>query len=506
MIKKWLISWIGTADHEAAEGKRGDDLGPVAMALLGETRYQRVHLLTNYPHARSKDYCDWLERQVPYAGNEIFLTQLDVQRVIDHAEIYSAVCAEFKTAGLPRDDVELTFHLSPGTPAMAAIWIILAKTRFPAKLIQTSKQSGLEPVDFPFDLAGDFLPEYLARTSDQIKRLADWKTPPEFKALIGNSLVLQVQIERAQRFAAFDVPVLILGETGTGKELFAEAIHRASLRVDKKLVPFNCGAITSEMANSELFGHKKGAFTGATADRKGLFLEADGGTLFLDEVGDLSLDSQVRLLRVLQEQKVTPLGTSIEVPVNVRVVAATHRDLAAEVCSGRFREDLYHRLALGILRLPSLRDRGDDLQILIDYFLNQCNSEFARSAGKSKSLSMDAVHCLLLHPWPGNIRELRHTILRAWILADGEEIGLETVSDALLPIGVDGDDSKRRQLGQGIDLKKYLDDVATDLIKQAWAKSGRRIGGAATLLGFPKYQTLTNWMKRLGINSETGGK
>lgn len=500
-MKKWLICWIGDADHEAAEGIQGDNLGPIAQALQGETHYERVHLLTSRPLVRSKNYCDWLASHAPYASEEIYLSKVDLKRVIDHAEIYGAVCSELKAAGLPRNDIELTFHLSPGTPAMSAIWIILAKTRFPAKLIQTSTQSGLECVDFPFDLAEDFLPEYLARTSEQIKRLADWKTPPEFQALVGNSLELQGQIERAQRFAAFEVPVLILGETGSGKELFAQAIHAASPRAHKKLIPFNCGAITSEMANSELFGHKKGAFTGATSDRKGLFLETDGGTLFLDEIGDLSLDSQVRLLRVLEEKKITPLGTSTEVAVNVRIVAATHRDLAAEVSAGRFREDLYHRLALGVLRLPSLRERGHDLQLLIDHFLDRCNSEFSRSERMPKSLSKDALTRLLRHPWPGNIRELRHTILRAWILTDGGMINMDTVTDALLPVGAD--DSKKRDLGEGIELQKHLDEVSADFIKQAWCKSGHHKGDAAKLLGFQNYQTLGNWMERLGINPET---
>jgi hypothetical protein len=306
----WLISWIGKTDHEAAEGKLGKDLGPIATALAGATRYSRIYLLTNYDFARSKRYCSWLESVAGYASKQVDLYQIDLDSPIDYAGIYTEVSANLKSAGLPRDDVELTFHLSPGTPAMAAIWIILAKTRFPARLIQTSRERGLEPINFFFDLASDFLPEFLQRTGDRIARLTEGAkdVAPEFSKIIHRSASVRQQIDLARRIAILDVPVLILGETGTGKELFAEAIHAASPRSDKVFVPVNCGAIAPELASSELFGHKRGAFTGAVTERKGHFQEASGGTLFLDEVGDLPLDSQVRLLRALQTGEVTPLA------------------------------------------------------------------------------------------------------------------------------------------------------------------------------------------------------
>lgn len=503
-VKSWLVAWIGKMDHECSEGRHGVDAGPIATALQGSQRYDRVYLLTNYDFERSKRYCTWLEHKTGYLPSVVDLYQIDLFSPIDYGEIYTQVCTNLSGAGLPRVDVELTFHLSPGTPAMAAIWIILAKTRFPAKLIQTSRERGLESVDFFFDLASDFLPEYLRRSGERVVRLSDAVSTqvPEFNKIVHKSQAVADQIALARRMAGYEVPVLILGETGTGKELFAEAIHAASPRVGKPFIAVNCGAIPPELANSELFGHKKGAFTGAIADRKGHFQEASGGTLFLDEVGDLPLDTQVRLLRVLQSSEVTPMGQSTAVKVNTRILAATHRDLGADVVAGRFREDLFHRLAVGILRLPPLRERDGDVEVLIDHFLAVINADAAgRPEAQHKDLSADAKKVLHTHGWPGNIRELYHTLLRAAIWSTGPEIGAKDVLAALLPVMPQSEQPLKRRLGQGIDLQAFLDDSARDLIGQAMTKAHQKKTGAAKLLGFDNYQTLGNWMKRLGMEN-----
>ena len=502
--KRWLIAWIGKTDHDAAEGKLGKEIGPIATALVGELRYSRVYLLTNYEFSRSARYCSWLETTVGYAPGLIDLYQVDLDSPIDYAAIYKGVSANLKAAGLPRNDVELTFHLSPGTPAMAAVWIILSKTRFPAQLIQTSRERGLERVDFFFDLASDFLPEFLQRTGERITRLTDGieGVAPEFEKIIHCSAVVRQQIDLARRIALLDVPALILGETGTGKELFAEAIHAASQRADRVFVPVNCGAISPDLANSELFGHKRGAFTGAIAERKGHFQEASGGTLFLDEVGDLPPDTQVRLLRALQTGEVTPLGASKPVKVDVRVIAATHRDLATDVAAGRFREDLFHRLAVGVLRLPPLRERDGDASILTDHFLAQINADASGSPeSQYKSLSDEARKVLLSYAWPGNVRELYHTLVRASIWSPSATISAADARAALLQTKPRDDNVLGRPLIQGFDLKALLDDVARDYIVRALKQSGERKSIAAELLGFPNYQTLGNWMKRLNVGS-----
>ena len=503
--KQWLISWIGNADHQASEGAPASGDGPIATALTHASKFDRVCLLTNYPYGRSAAYCSWLEQRCGYESAAVDLQEISLRSPIDYASIYDEVSKHLKALGLPLPDVELTFHLSPGTPAMAAIWIVLAKTRFPARLIQTSKEHGLESIDFPFDLASDFLPEFLQRSAERIDRLAQGptETAPQFNKILHQSNAVRQQIQLARRIAAHDVPVLILGETGTGKELFAEAICAASERADKPFIAVNCGAIPPEMANSELFGHVKGAFTGAAAARKGHFQEAHGGTLFLDEVGDLPLETQVRLLRALQAKEVTPLGNSKPVKIDVRIIAATHRDLVADVASGRFREDLFHRLAVGILRLPPLRERDGDIDLLADAFLTQINADAqGKPEAQEKKLSENAKKILRQHHWPGNIRELYHTLLRAAIWSTGPIIQEEDLRAALLQVQPVNQNPLSRPMTQGFDLQELLDDISRDYITKAIKQSGARKTTAAKMLGFANHQTLGNWMRRLALETK----
>lgn len=507
----WLVSWVGRTDHEAATGGGETDLGPIATALSGQKRYDRVYLLTNYPFERSRGYCAWLQEKCGYPADNVDLYGIDLPSPIDYASIYSEVSKNLKEARLPREDVELTFHLSPGTPAMAAIWIILAKTRFPATLIQTSRERGLEPVDFFFDLASDFLPEFLRRTGERIDRLSVGPADagPRFAKILHGSEGMRSQVALAQRIAVHDVPVLILGETGTGKELFAEAIHATSNRHGKPFLAVNCGAIPPELANSELFGHKRGAFTGATSNRKGHFLEADGGTLFLDEVGDLPLETQVRLLRALQAGEVIPVGESSPVKVNARVIAATHRDLIADVARGKFREDLFHRLAVGILRLPPLRERGADITLLLNSFLQQINADArGRPEAQEKSIAPDAKALLLAHSWPGNVRELYHTLLRASVWSLGAEIGCADVTAAILQPPQKDSGLLDRPLAPGFQLQDVLDDVSRAYMSRALKQAEGRKSAAAKLLGFSSYQTLDNRLAKLqmSVDDETEHK
>jgi transcriptional regulator with PAS, ATPase and Fis domain len=213
--------------------------------------------------------------------------------------------------------------------------------------------------------------------------------------------------------------VLVLGETGTGKELVAQALHQNSARAAGPFVAVNCAAIPAELLESELFGHVKGAFSGATADRPGRFREADGGTLFLDEIGDMALPTQAKILRVLQEREVTPLGARHSQQVDLRIVAATHRDLEAEVAAGTFRADLWYRLQVITIALPPLRERAGDVTLLAAHFLR------GQAGGHAKRLSEPALRALEAHDWPGNVRELRNTMQRAMALSEGDLIEIE---------------------------------------------------------------------------------
>ena len=505
--ESWLVAWVGDTDHKCAEGTIPGQIGPIASAIQQHARFDRIHLLTNYSHERTERYCQWLEAQCP--GSQVDLTDIDLTSPIDYADIYGKVVAELQQCRLPRDDVSLTFHLSPGTPAMAAIWIILAKTRFPANLIQTSQQRGLEPVNFIFDLASDFLPEFLRRGDERAERLASapLQSAPGFEKILHRSDTMARQIERARRVAAYDVPTLILGETGTGKELVAEAIHKASRRSEKSFLAINCGAIPRELVNSELFGHRKGAFTGADSNRKGHFREAEGGTLFLDEVGDLPLDAQAKLLRAIQQKEVTPVGESTPVGVDVRILAATHRDLMADVAAGRFREDLFHRLAVGIIHLPPLRERTGDIDFLADHFLDSFNADTQnRPEGQEKKFSQEARNFLNQHPWPGNVRELYHTLLRATIWSIGETLTADDIRSALLTTGRAEDQILGRPLTKGFDLQALLDEVTRHYLNRAMAQADNRKKHAAELLGIANYQTLTNKLTRLGLPSGEKGE
>ena len=314
--------------------------------------------------------------------------------------------------------------------------------------------------------------------------------------IIGNNTALNRAIDIALQVAPTDLSVLITGESGVGKETFPQIIHQNSPRKHGQYIAVNCGAIPAGTIDSELFGHEKGSFTGAHAGRTGHFEVADGGTLFLDEIGELPLSSQVRLLRVLQEHEVTRIGASKSRKVDVRIVAATNRVLPEEVRAGRFREDVFHRIAVGILALPPLRAREGDLNLLIDALLAQVNREATTQPGfKHKKLSVNARNILLHHAWPGNVRELHNALLRASIWVPGEEIAAEDVAEVLSLTSSGADDFiLGAALGGGFSLPDLMADVARHYLERAMEQSHGNKTEAAKLLGLGSYQTLTNWL------------
>ena len=236
-----------------------------------------------------------------------------------------------------------------------------------------------------------------------------------FGNIIGNSTAISNAMTMAKKVAPTEANVLLLGETGTGKEVFANAIHQSSKHATNGLLAINCSAISAELLESELFGYKKGAFTGAIQDKKGLLEQADGGTLFLDEIGDMPLHMQAKILRVLEDGSFIKLGDLQPKKVTVRVIAATHKDLPSEVEKGNFREDLFYRLSVFTLHLPSLRERGQDVILLAEYFINRFAKEQVEMSNEFKNL-------LLAHSWRGNIRELKNTLERALILNEGDTL------------------------------------------------------------------------------------
>ena len=317
-----LVSWIGHADLKAAQGDPGAGLGPIAQAVAFKP-FARIVLLSDAPVDRTQSYRDWLQ-----ARTEAVLEwrPVTLSSPTHFGEIYQAARQVLRELIVePAPAPALTLHLSPGTPAMATVWIILAKTRFPAELIQSSAAYGVKVANVPFDLAAEFLPDLLQQADRRLGELSAGEPPvrAEFSQILHHSAVMQRLLQRAAKVALRSVPVLIEGESGTGKELLARAIHAASPRRDQPFVAVNCGAIPAELVESELFGHEKGAFTGAVRERKGVFETASGGTLFLDEIGELPLIAQVKLLRVVQEQMLTRVGATQPVAVKARIIDST---------------------------------------------------------------------------------------------------------------------------------------------------------------------------------------
>jgi serine/threonine-protein kinase PknK len=265
--------------------------------------------------------------------------------------------------------------------------------------------------------------EQLAEARRDLKQVrAELRSHFGYAGLIGTSAAMRRLYAIVDRVRETDVPVLLTGESGTGKEVVAKAIHHAGPRAKKPFIGINCGAIPANLLESELFGNVRGAFTGADRDRRGLFREAEGGTILLDEIGEMPLAMQAGLLRVLEEKRVRPLGATHEEPVDVRIVAATHRDLKEMVEAKTFREDLFYRLHVVEIRVPALRDRVEDIPPLLDHFLTLFASRYRR---ERKSVSRAALRALCAQPWPGNVRQLEHVLLSAWLMSEGQEIGLE---------------------------------------------------------------------------------
>ena len=315
-MRRVLLTWIGHTDLRATAEEQIIGAGPVAQALTAR-RFDEAFLITD--HEDERRYITWLEKRSK--GTKLHVLRQALTGPTEFGEIYvAAVRASQLALADGAGNTSLTFHLSPGTPAMAAVWIILAKTRFPAELIESSKEQRVRTASVPFDISADFLPDLLRRPDEELQRLSTGLSPeaPEFEEIVHRSRAMKRVILRARRVAPRSVPVLIEGETGTGKELLARAIHSASPRKDKPFVAVSCGAIPPELVESELFGHKRGSFTGAAADRKGHFVETAGGSLFLDEVGELPKPAQVKLLRALQEREVLPLGSSRPQGIDVR--------------------------------------------------------------------------------------------------------------------------------------------------------------------------------------------
>ncbi len=315
---------------------------------------------------------------------------------------------------------------------------------------------------------------------------------PSDERLLGNSPPMQQLRSQIGKLARSQAPVYISGESGSGKELVARLIHEQGPRADKPFVPVNCGAIPSELMESEFFGHKKGSFTGAIEDKQGLFQAAQGGTLFLDEVADLPLGMQVKLLRAIQEKAVRAVGGQQEMVVDVRILCATHKDLAAEVAAGRFRQDLFYRLNVIELRVPPLRERREDIPLLANVLLQRLN----QCSHNNVQLSEDAIAKLQSYRFPGNVRELENMLERAYTLCEHERIEARDLrlADSSLP-----SDGGETSLTLVDNLEDYLEAIERKLIMQALEETRWNRTAAAERLGM-SFRSMRYRLKKLGID------
>lgn len=503
MDKKLLISWLGITDLKAAgqlpvriDENIGD--GPI-LSALNTIRFDELHLLHDQVKPLADNYIAWLDVHVSI---KIISCPVTLSSPIDFGDIHYSLDSYLQQLTSQDNSIDISLHLSPGTPSMTAVSILLGKTKYNTRFVQSTKEKGGEFVNIPFDISAEYIPKLVKNADKKLTELAYSEAPlyAAFSDIITQNLEIKRTIQKAEKIALRDVPALIMGESGTGKELFAKAIHNTSLRKGKPFITVNCGAIAKELIDSELFGHVKGAFTGAISNKLGYFEAADGGTLFLDEFGELPADAQVRLLRVLQSGEMSKVGDSSSIKVDVRVIAATNRNLSAEITNGNFREDLFYRVAVGIITLPPLRERTGDVAMLADYLMDKINQEAASQPGYiNKIISIKAKNIILGHAWPGNIRELHGTLLRASIWADTEQITETDIKEAMIERPQQIITSELPEIGNGIDIQQVLDAVRKKYIIQALKKAVGNKKEATELLGLPNYQTLSNWMEKLDV-------
>lgn len=506
-----LFSWIGHADLLGVAGASGDKdfmreigcligkdnfstVSPISVVVKQKT-FDRIILLWNYsaPELCSKFQKAW--------GANTELVSVNVENPTDYSAIYQVVERVIAENCTPDDD--LFYLLSPGTPAMAAIWVLLGKTKYPGKFLQTYQNQVTESI-IPFDLKLDVIPELMRRSGELLEQSLFSSSVAGFEEIIGGSLAIRECIARAAKAALYDVSVLLTGESGSGKEMFAQAIYRASLRKNAPFEAINCAALPPNLLEAELFGYKKGSFTGAAKDKAGAFHRVNGGTLFLDEIGECSPELQAKLLRVLQPpsgntmtcREFYPVGAERPEYSDVRIIAATNRNLREMMREEQFRSDLFFRLAAISIHLPPLRERKADILPIADALLQRANRDFARLDKNyiDKIFSDDTKIFVQKRPWYGNVRELYNAVLQGIVMSSGKII---EISD--LGCSAENVIQKSREISPGFSLEAELENLEKEYITQALLQADNNKSKAARLLGFSNYQRLDARMKRLKI-------
>jgi two-component system response regulator PilR (NtrC family) len=415
------------------------------------------------------------------------------------ADDFDVVISDIQMPGA--SGLELLRAVKEESPDTVVIMITAFATTETA--IEAMKQGAYDYVIKPFKvdelrLAVEKALEKKLLTQENARLRTELRSHSRSRSLIGTSAAMSKVYELVAQVAATKTNVLVSGESGTGKELVARGIHEQSERREGAFVAVNCGAIPENLLESELFGHVKGAFTGAVAAKPGLFEAADGGTLFLDEIGELPQPLQVKLLRVIQDKRVRRVGGNNDHPVDVRLVAATNRDLREETRRGAFREDLYYRLNVIQIALPPLRERKDDIPLLVQHFVEK----FSRELGKEEqTVSEAAMEKILAYGFPGNVRELENTVERAVALSRGESIDVDVLPPALLDPA--GSDEPERLPPEGANLDELVNDYERSLLREALGRTGGVKKRAAALLGI-SFRSFRYRLEKLGLDDASG--
>ncbi len=483
-MKKILLTFIGNNDC------RGQKKPGAILSILQEIQFDVVYLLYNHEKylKPASDILQFCRDHHPETHIQYF--EIPIENPTDYNTVYPAMYQAVKNIQSKKEKANYTISITSGTPTMHACWIFLQQGGvIDADLIQVQRETGITPVnfkldDFPEIQNVDAVKAELTKLSRENRNLKIRKQ--DYANIIGESQAMRKVKEQISLFAETDISIFINGESGTGKELVAEAIHYSSPRKEKPFIKVNCGAISNDLFESEFFGHKKGSFTGAVADKDGKFTLAHSGTIFLDEVGDLPLHMQTKLLRVLQEGKFTPIGTAEEVDVDVRVISATNKDIRKLVQEKKFREDLFYRLVKAEIFLPPLKDRGNDVLLIANHIIATLNRKYSQK----KYLSQSALSQITQYSWPGNIRQLQNSIETAFILAKNKnEIDfIQTIDSGISTNSINIPDS-------GVD---FDHDLVPRYYKAALEKAGGNQAKAAKLLGLAPH-TFRARLRKLGI-------
>ena len=437
-----LLTFAGNRDPFNPEVVKGVFTDGPVLTLLAERSFAAVHIFTT-PNTLTN--AQQLQQEIAARSGDCRtrIHNIDIPDPTDYEALFlhmSGLCREIREEYRDQKPV-CSIATASGTPQMQTVWFLLAQSGLvPATLLKITPPHFLRPgqkavseirlslesfprITLPSPETLEIAATYLRKEKLEAERE---ELVREFSGLqmIGRSPALTKVMETVRAAALYDSAVLIQGETGTGKELVARAIHFNSARKTEPMITVNCAAIPETLVESELFGHEKGAFTGADRQKKGKFELADRGTIFLDEIGDMPLPAQAKILRVLQDKTITRVGGEKTISADVRVIAATNRNLPERIADGKFREDLYYRLRVIDIPVPALRERREDIPLLVEYFLDRHNRRYLRQ----KQFSRDAMRRILEYSWPGNVRELENAIERAFVLSGGN-----VIKDADLP-------------------------------------------------------------------------